>query len=164
MIDEDDRREFGEFLRQLRQSKEFSQKDTAAQSGVSSAYLAQLERGQRNPPSRKIMSRLAEVYGVTLQELLGKAYGAEQQSKQNAPRLSAERVNWAFETMCRDPDYNYGTRLRNQKMTLEAKALLVEIYQRSMGRQLLNQSEVEVLQTGKEITDDTNNADVPPSV
>lgn len=141
-MDEKGRQKFGAYLRMLREAKKLSQKDAAAQAGISSPYLAQLEKGQRNPPSRSILSKLAKVYDVATQELWQEAEYAEGKTKRPYKRLNPERIQWAFQAMLNDPAYSFGTRVRGQELTVEAKAMLVEIYQKSMSRQLLTPEEL----------------------
>lgn len=142
-MDEKGRQKFGVYLRTLRSERKVTQKDAATQAGISAPYLAQLEKGQRNPPSRSVLSRLAKVYGISPQELWQEAEYAESKSKRLFRRLDPVRIQWAFQAMLQDPEYSFGTRLRGQELTLEAKALLIEIYQKSMNRQLLTPEELE---------------------
>jgi len=135
------RKQFGEYLRGLRAAVQLTQKSASEQAGVSAPYLAQLERGQRNPPSRKVLTKLAEVYQVPPQELWREAHYVDSGKINPAAGLSAERVQWAFETACRDPEFSYGTRLRGQQLTIEAKAFIVQLYQKSTHRQLLTLDE-----------------------
>ena len=140
-MNESQRKQFGEYLRGLRNAMQLTQKDAAEQGGVSAPYLAQLERGLRNPPSRKVLVKLAGVYQVPASELMREAQYAESGSANPAAGVSAARVQWAFETACRDPEFSYGTRLRGQQLTLEAKAFIVQLYQKSTNRQLLTLDE-----------------------
>ncbi len=142
-MDEKGRQKFGAYLRTLRSEKKVTQKDAATQAGISAPYLAQLEKGQRNPPSRSVLSRLAKVYGIAPQELWLEAEYAENNTERLFKRLDAARVQWAFLAMLKDPAYSFGTRLRGKELTLEAKAMLIEIYQKSMNRQLLTPEELE---------------------
>ena len=142
-MDEQGRQKFGAYLRTLRSAKKVTQKDAAAQAVISGPYLAQLEKGQRNPPSRSVLSRLARVYGAAPQELWLEAEYAESNTERPFKRLDPERVQWAFQAMLNDPAYSFGTRLRGKGLTLEAKAMLIEIYQKSMNRQLLTPEELE---------------------
>lgn len=142
-MDEEGRQRFGAYLRTLRDAKKLTQKYVAEQAKISSPYLAQLEKGQRNPPSRAILSRLAKVYEIAPQELWQEAEYAESKANRPYKGLNPVRIQWAFQAMLGDPEYSFGTRFRGQELTLEAKAMLVEIYQKSMNRQLLTAEELE---------------------
>ncbi len=155
-MDEEGRQKFGAYLRTLRDAKKITQKSAAEEGGISSPYLAQLEKGQRNPPSRSILSRLAKVYGVTPQELWQEAEYAENKTKRLYKSLDPVRIQWAYQAMLEDPTYSFGTRYRGQELTLEAKAMLVEIYQKSMNRQLLTMEELE---PGRSEGDTANDSD-----
>jgi len=150
-LNEAQRKQFGDYLRGLRAAMQMTQKDAALQAGLSAPYLAQLERGQRNPPSRKVLARFAEVYQTPPQELWREAQYADSGTKNPMQGLSAQRVQWAFETACRDPEFSYGTRLRGQQLTLEAKAFIVQLYQKTTKRQLLTDDEQQEM-----IIDDTD--------
>jgi transcriptional regulator with XRE-family HTH domain len=143
-MDEKGRQKFGEYLRSLRVGKKISQKSAAEQAEISAPYLAQVENGQRNPPSRSKLSKLAKVYGVAPQEVWQEAEFAETNQKALYKSLDPSRIQWAFQAMLEDPSYSFGTRVRGQELTIQAKAMLVEIYQKSMGRQLLTPEELEL--------------------
>ena len=56
-------------LKVRRISLGLKQKDVAAQSGITSQYLRNLETGKAKNPSIAVMKRLADVLGCTVQEL-----------------------------------------------------------------------------------------------
>jgi HTH-type transcriptional regulator, competence development regulator len=64
---------FGEFLRALRQARGLTLRQVEEQIRVSNAYLSQIERGERGIPNLKILNKLAEVYGVSVEELAAAA-------------------------------------------------------------------------------------------
>lgn len=59
----------GERLSQLRSEHKWRLADVAHQSGYSVSYISDLERG-RTLPSMTAISKLADVYGLSLSELL----------------------------------------------------------------------------------------------
>ena len=61
---------FGEFLKQLRHDRKMTLRDVEKKSKISNAYLSQVETGERNIPTVKILSRLASAYGVSLSDML----------------------------------------------------------------------------------------------
>ena len=106
------------------------------------------------------MSKLAKVYEVSPQELWQEAEYAEGKMPRPYKSLDPVRIQWAFQAMLQDPAYSFGTRFRGQELTLEAKAMLVEIYQKSRNLQLLTPEELDPGQPEGEITsefDSTSN-------
>ena len=76
---------FGEFLRALRESRKLTLRQVEERGHVSNAYLSQIERGERGIPNLKILNKLAEVYGVSVEEL---ATAAKQET--NGKSVTAE--------------------------------------------------------------------------
>lgn len=133
-MDQAEREEFGAYLKGLRNAKGLTQRDVARLAKVSSPYLTQMERGQRNPPSKAVLKRLAVVYGVREDRLIQQAGYLEDRPPETFPR---ERVEWAFECAKRDPEFIYATRLKGETLDLETKRLIVEMYQKITGKDLL---------------------------
>jgi HTH-type transcriptional regulator, competence development regulator len=63
----------GEFLRNLRTTRKMSLRDVEEGSGVSNAYLSQLEQGKINKPSPHFLHKLAGCYLVPYETLMEKA-------------------------------------------------------------------------------------------
>ena len=61
----------GDRLKQYRKGLDLSQAELARRSGVSAAYLSELEGGLGKRPSGEILLRLATALQVTIAELLG---------------------------------------------------------------------------------------------
>ena len=57
---------FSQFLKSLRERQRMSLRDVEKESGVSNAYIAQIERGDRPAPSPEILRKLAKAYKVTV--------------------------------------------------------------------------------------------------
>jgi transcriptional regulator with XRE-family HTH domain len=55
---------FGEEIRMAREARKVSQGEMARQLGVSAAYLSDLERGRRNPPSDRLVAEMAGVLTI----------------------------------------------------------------------------------------------------
>ena len=55
---------FGEALREIRQNKGVYLKNVAEFMGWSVVYISDIERGHRNPPSRKDIIKLSEFFNV----------------------------------------------------------------------------------------------------
>jgi transcriptional regulator with XRE-family HTH domain len=132
-LDQAERGAFGVYLRALREAKGLTQRRAGEIAKVSCPYLAQLERGQRNPPSREVLARLASAYGVTEDKMLQEAGYREG----GTSGVSPETIEWAFDCVRRDPEYSFGNRMGDYDLNLEAKAFIVEMYQQTTGRRLL---------------------------
>nr|WP_290669391.1 transcriptional regulator [Ardenticatena sp.] len=61
---------FGLYLKTLRERAGISQEALAEEAGISSAYVSQIESGQRNPPSPPILREMAGPLGVEYPVLL----------------------------------------------------------------------------------------------
>ncbi len=133
-MDENGRKAFGAYIKSLREGAHLTQKEAALRSKLSAPYLAQMEKGQRNPPSRAALTRLAETYNVTPQSLWEQAeYGTEQ--AQSSP-VSPERIEWAFQTAATDPRFSYGHRARQGPLTLDQKLWFIQLWEKSTGSRL----------------------------
>lgn len=66
----DEPNELGVFLRAAREQKSLSLRAVERQSGVSNAYLSQLESGKIKQPSPNILHKLSLVYEVPYADLL----------------------------------------------------------------------------------------------
>ncbi len=76
----------GALLREERRAAGFSQRDLAARTHVSNAYLSQVERG-RHEPSLRVLAALASTLGVSLEALLARAGIIEAGDDEREPRL-----------------------------------------------------------------------------
>lgn len=63
----------GPVLKEIRSSKGLSLREVEQATGVSNAYLSQLENGKVRKPSLFFIHKLARVYGWTIDELLDAA-------------------------------------------------------------------------------------------
>jgi transcriptional regulator with XRE-family HTH domain len=63
-------RRLSRVLKQLREEKDLSQRDLATRAGVTQAYVAQLEAGEKKNPSLDVLKKLARALGVPVGELL----------------------------------------------------------------------------------------------
>ncbi len=59
----------GEKLRQLREEKDWSSVRLARESGISRAYLWQIESGNKQSPSLQVLQKLCGALSVTLSDL-----------------------------------------------------------------------------------------------
>lgn len=58
-------------IKVLRKGKGLNQVELAKKAGVTTAYVSQLEGGQKRNPSLDVLKRLAKALGVPVTELLG---------------------------------------------------------------------------------------------
>ena len=126
---------FGYFLKSLRDKQRMSLRDVEKESGVSNAYIAQLEKGDRPAPSPDILKKLARAYNVTVRELLMRAGYLDE------PEVTAteeERIDAAFQYVLADPDYKLGTRLRGEDLDIKGKKGVVITYETLTGKRILS--------------------------
>ncbi len=126
---------FGHFLKRLRDRQRMSLRDVEKESGVSNAYIAQLEKGDRPAPSPDILKKLARAYNVTVRELLLRAGYLDE------PEVTAteeERIEAAFQYVLADPDYKLGTRLRGEDLDTKGKRGVVITYETLTGKKILS--------------------------
>lgn len=125
--------DFGEYLRGLRTEQRLSLREVEERAGVSSSYIAQIERGLRRPPGADILKKLAPVYNVPIRDLLKTAGYL----KEEAIELSEEEeVEMAFQYVMNDPRYKSGTRIKGG-LTTEVKRFIIEMYEKATGKKLL---------------------------
>ena len=134
MTQETDSREedLGHMLRRLR--GETSLRGVQRLTGISNAYLSQIEKGLRQPGPR-LLRRLAALYGVGIQELFRKA-GYLDRAEESAVDQTAE-VERAYQYVLADPVFRVGTRPRGP-LSMESKRFIVELYERFSGKRLLS--------------------------
>ncbi|MFQ6122131.1 MAG: helix-turn-helix domain-containing protein [Dehalococcoidales bacterium] len=124
---------FGAYLRSLRTEQRLSLRDVEQRAGVSSSYIAQIERGLRKPPGADILKKLAPVYNVPVRDLLREAGYLEEAATE---LTEDEEVEMAFQYVMNDPRYKSGTRIKGG-LTTEIKRFIVEMYEKATGKKLL---------------------------
>ena len=103
-------------------------------SGVSNAYLSQVEKGLRKPGPR-LLRKLSALYGVSVQELFRKAGYLD--SIVEEPNVDETmEVERAYQYVLSDPVFRVGTRPRGP-LSVESKRFIVELYERYSGKKLL---------------------------
>lgn len=65
--------EIGENIKKYREMQGLTQPDLAKKAGMSKAFLWEIENGNSKRPGAEVLYRIAEVLGVTIAHLLGKA-------------------------------------------------------------------------------------------
>ena len=135
MNEETDRGEetIGEMLKRLR--GDTSLRAVQRLSGVSNAYLSQVEKGIRQPGPR-LLRKLAVLYGVGVQQLFRKAGYLDRVGEEPEGDEPAE-VERAYRYVLADPVFRVGTRPRGP-LSMESKRFIVELYERYSGKRLLS--------------------------
>ena len=134
MTDDADQRgeSIGQMLKRLR--GETSLRGVQRLSGISNAYLSQIEKGARHP-GPKLLRRLAALYGVGVHDLLRKAGYLEREGEEPKADETIE-VERAYQYVLSDPVFRVGTRPRGP-LSIESKRFIVELYERYSGKRLL---------------------------
>jgi HTH-type transcriptional regulator, competence development regulator len=125
---------FGEYVRELRKRNRLTLKQAEARGVASNAYLSQLERQQRKRPHPDILKRMANVYKEPLTNLL---IAAGYLTPETENKSLEERIEHAYTEVQNDPRVSHGTRHRGPKLSLDAKRVVVEMYENLTGRKLL---------------------------
>ena len=135
MNEETDRRDetIGQMLKRLR--GDTSLRGVQRLSGISNAYLSQIEKGIRQP-GPNVLRRLASLYSVGVQELFRKAGYLEREGEEPEADETAE-VERAYQYVLSDPVFRVGTRPRGP-LSIESKRFIVELYERYSRKRLLS--------------------------
>ena len=123
----------GEMLKRLR--GDTSLRAIQRLSGVSNAYLSQVEKGIRQPGPR-LLRKLAALYGVGVQQLFRNAGYLDRAGEEPEVDEPAE-VERAYQYVLADPVFRVGTRPRGP-LSMESKRFIVELYERYSGKRLLS--------------------------
>lgn len=116
---------FGDYLKELRRRKGVSLKEVEKATGVSNAYVSQLENGiRRRIPTAERLMALADYYNVSLFQLVQRYYdgiviGVTEE----------ELIEKGFLRAISDPAFEHGMRLKN-KYNLDFMRFVVEIYEK----------------------------------
>ena len=130
----------GQYLRRLRVSKRLTlhqvgeaMLERGLGKGVSGNYLAMVERSERKP-SKRLLSRLAEVYETSRVSLFHRAGYELDVLDEDA---DASKIEWAYRSVIGDPDLPHARSLANVDMPLDGMRTIVELYSRATGIELL---------------------------
>lgn len=63
----------GDYMREKRKEKEWSQRDLAAASGISNAEISRLEAGKRKEPSIAVLEKIAKALNTPMSEVMEQA-------------------------------------------------------------------------------------------
>jgi transcriptional regulator with XRE-family HTH domain len=126
--------DFGRYLRRLRQERDMTLKEVESVSGVSNAYISQLERGGRKSPHPDILKGLSKAYRIPV-EVLFRAAGYLGDMPQREP--TREEIDRAYGVVRSNPQFQHGTRLKGSALSLQAKRFIVELYEKATNQKLL---------------------------
>ncbi len=134
MKDENDRRDetIGEMLKRLRGVT--SLRAIQRISGISNAYLSQVEKGLKKPGPR-LLRKLSALYDVSVHELFRKAGYLDAVAEESRVDETAE-VERAYQYVLSDPVSRVGTRPRGP-LSVDSKRFIVELSERYSGKKLL---------------------------
>lgn len=66
-------KEFGEYIKALRKEKKLSLRELGKQSGISNAYISQIENGIKGVPSISVLKSMHKALGVSYSEMMEQA-------------------------------------------------------------------------------------------
>lgn len=126
---------FGRFLKSLREQKSVSLIDVEKATGISNAYLSQLETGaRRRLPTPERLHALGDYYDVSVKELLEKA--GYHEAKDNKETYE-QKIDKAFLHVIHDPQFNTGHRIKPGEIGMDVKRFVLEMYSRNVRKALL---------------------------
>ena len=88
----------GEEIRRIRELKNMTLREVEKITGISNAYLSQVETGKIEKPSPNNLFKLAEAYGVSYEQLMEKA-GFIMRSEKSQPPAHRSLVGAALSTI-----------------------------------------------------------------
>ncbi len=124
--------ELSKYLKKLR--GKLSIRHIAEKTGISNAYLSQLEGGKRDNPHPDVLKKLAKFYELPVIELLKKAGYLDEDN--NGEETYEEKIDRLFQYVTNKPDYKYGHRIKGT-VTTEVKKFVIEMYEKVSGETLL---------------------------
>jgi transcriptional regulator with XRE-family HTH domain len=130
----EERKEFGEYLRQLREASGLSLRQAGAKIGVSNTYLHQVEKGDRNPPITEKLHAIADAYGVPRSDVMKAAKRGEAAKFEKQQTDSLEH---AFQFVVNHRRFAYGNQSNTSEMTPEAKRLIIHMFEDLTGLKIL---------------------------
>ena len=114
---------------------DLSIRQLAKGTGISNAYLSQLESGEKDNPHPGILKKLAHYYKLPMMEFLKKAGYLNSEAETETPL--EEKIEKAFLRVISDPAFKFGTRLKN-KYDLDGKRFIVEMYEKLTNKKMLD--------------------------
>src|SRR5271169_5434305 len=93
-----DTKSFGAGLKTAREIRKLSLREVETATGISNAYLSQLENNKIKKPSPHFLHKLAALYGISY-ELLMEAVGYVQSKKAGGPKTLAGAALFSLEKL-----------------------------------------------------------------
>lgn len=124
--------ELSKYLKKLR--GEMSIRQVAEKTGISNAYLSQLESGKRNNPHPEVLKKLAKFYEIPVIEFLKKAGYLDEDNDEE--ETYEEKIDRLFQYVKNQPDFRFGTRLKG-KYDLDTKRFIIEMYEKLRNKKLM---------------------------
>jgi len=121
------------YLKKLR--GDLSIRQLAKGTGISNAYLSQMESGEKESPHPEILKKLAQYYKLPMLEFLKQAGYLTDNEAVETPM--EEKIEQAFLRVISDPAFKFGTRLKN-KYDLDGKRFIVEMYEKLTKKKILD--------------------------
>lgn len=117
---------FGKYLKSLREQKGVSLLDVEKATGISNAYLSQLETGTRKRlPTPDRLRQIANYYNVTMAEMMQKA-GYADAGIIEAPR--EQQVEREFLHIINNPNLPSGANIKPSNVPLDVKQFIIELH------------------------------------
>ena len=116
-------KKLAKYLKNLR--GKMSIRHVAEKTGISNAYLSQIEGGKRDNPHPDVLKKLAKFYEIPVIEFLKMAgYLDEDISDEETYE---EKISRLFQYVTNNPDYKYGHRIKGA-ITTDVKKFVIEMY------------------------------------
>jgi transcriptional regulator with XRE-family HTH domain len=134
MLTDEQKIEFGRFLRGLREGKRLSLRDVQREAGISPGYMSLVEGGLRNPPTAEFLVKLARLYDVSPAEMLRRAGRSDEGVTQQD--LELEELRRAYQLVISDDRFPSGHSISSEP-TPDIMRFMVEMYEKGTGLKLL---------------------------
>lgn len=135
MLTAQQRREFGAYLKGLREVKGKKLREVQRDCQISPGYLSLIESGERNPPNAEFLKKLAQYYGAPMADVMRRAGRGHELDPEV---LEEDRIRRAFSYVIADSRFTTGHSLTGEQ-TVETMRFVVEMYQRFTGLNLLDE-------------------------
>jgi transcriptional regulator with XRE-family HTH domain len=89
-------KKFGEIIRSAREAKDLTQAQLAAEAGVTSAYISELEKDRKMPPPYATTAVLAQVLSLDADELWRVAQAEREEYKRRSEERKKAALQVAF--------------------------------------------------------------------
>jgi transcriptional regulator with XRE-family HTH domain len=122
----------GDLLRDLRGNRTL--RDVEQGAGIPNSYLSNVESGGKRP-GLKTLAKLADYYGVPLDELLEVA-GLPHAKNTQSSAVSALDIHRSFHFLMADPGLRQYER-PNDRLSTDTQRFIVQLYEHFTGKRLL---------------------------